>query len=89
MQEQVNNNSCVNRLHLDWLIFVYTSQVIFICRKILRHGALGFTSPPKEGAPSIFITLKISLPQPGFNPQTVGSNDKHTNYYTITLYYYN
>jgi hypothetical protein len=30
-------------------IFVHTSESYLTCHKILRHGANGFTSPPKEG----------------------------------------
>ena len=36
----------------------------------LRHGTDGFTSPPKEGVPRIFFTLKIRRLRPGTNPQT-------------------
>jgi hypothetical protein len=36
----------------------------------LRHGADGFTSPPKEGVLGIFSPLKIRQLQPGLNPQT-------------------
>jgi hypothetical protein len=31
----------------------------FTCRKILRHGASGFTSHPKKGVLHVFIALKI------------------------------
>jgi hypothetical protein len=49
--------------HLQWF---------FTCRKILRYGADGFTSPQKEGVLRIFIALK-SLPHlPGLNPKTLG-----------------
>jgi hypothetical protein len=41
-------------------------------RKILRHGAGGFTSPSKEFALRIFIALKNPSPWSGFNPRTLG-----------------
>jgi hypothetical protein len=34
----------------------------------LRHGADGFTSPPKEGMLRIFVARKIRRLQPGLNP---------------------
>jgi hypothetical protein len=37
-------------------------RVFLECRKILRYGAGGFTSPPKEGVLRIFIALKNSTP---------------------------
>jgi hypothetical protein len=55
--------------------FVHTSQVIFTCRKILLHGASGFTYPLKEGMLGIFIILKNPSPQPHLNLQTLGSID--------------
>ena len=36
----------------------------------LRHGADGFTSPPKEGVLRIFFALKIRRLRPGLNPGT-------------------
>jgi len=36
----------------------------------LRHGADGFTSPPKEGVLRNFFALKIRRFRPGVNPQT-------------------
>jgi len=36
----------------------------------LRHGADGFTSPPKEGVLRNFSPLKIRRLRPGLNPQT-------------------
>jgi len=36
----------------------------------LRHGADGFTSPPKEGVPRIFSPLNIRRLRPGLNPRT-------------------
>jgi hypothetical protein len=52
-------------------IFVHTSKVIFTCRKILRHGASGFTSTPKEGVLRIFIALNYLSPRPGLTPRTL------------------
>jgi hypothetical protein len=34
-------------------------HVMFTCRKVLRHGASGFTSHPKEGVLRILSPLKI------------------------------
>jgi hypothetical protein len=39
-------------------IYIHTTKWLFTCRKILQHGADGFTSPAKEGMLRIFITLK-------------------------------
>jgi hypothetical protein len=39
---------------------------------VLRHGADGFTSSPKEGALRIFIALKYRSPRTGLNPRTLG-----------------
>jgi hypothetical protein len=36
----------------------------------LRQGTEGFTSPPKEGVPRIFSSLKIRRLRPGLNPRT-------------------
>jgi hypothetical protein len=35
----------------------HTSKLSLTCRKILPHGADGFTSTPKEGVLRIFIAL--------------------------------
>jgi hypothetical protein len=53
-------------------IYVHTSKRLLICIKILCHEADDFTSPPKEGVVQSFISLKIHLPWPGLNPQTLG-----------------
>jgi hypothetical protein len=52
------------------------------CHKILRHGADGFTSPPKEVVLRIVIALKIPSLSAGFEPANLGSNGKHDNNYT-------
>jgi hypothetical protein len=51
------------------LAFYFCSylQVLFTCPKILRHGASGFTFPPKEGVFRIFIAFKNPSPRPGFD----------------------
>jgi hypothetical protein len=51
-------------------ILVHTCNLFFTCRKILRHGALGFTSFPKEGVLRIFIALKNPFRRPDLNPIT-------------------
>jgi hypothetical protein len=43
-------------------IFVHTLKGFLTCRKILRLGADGFTSPPYEGLLPIFIALKNPSP---------------------------
>jgi hypothetical protein len=62
-------------------IFFPTSKGSFTCRKILRHGADGFTSPPREGVLRIFIALKNPSPSAGFEPANLESNIKHANHY--------
>jgi hypothetical protein len=52
--------------------FVHTSKGFSAGRKILRHGADGFTSPPKEGVLWIFIAPKNSSSWLGLNPRTLG-----------------
>jgi hypothetical protein len=47
----------------------------------MHCGVDGFTSPPKEGVPRIFIALKDPLPQAGYEPATLGSSSKHDNHY--------
>jgi hypothetical protein len=47
----------------------HTSKGFVTFRKILRHGANGFSSPSKKG---VLRTLKIYRPRPGSNPRTVG-----------------
>jgi hypothetical protein len=42
------------------------------CRKILRHGTDGFTSPPKEVVLRILSPLEIHRPRPGLNLRTLG-----------------
>jgi hypothetical protein len=42
-------------------------QVVFTCRKILRHGASSITSHPREGVLWIFIALKSPSLQPDLN----------------------
>jgi hypothetical protein len=56
-----------------WLYEIFCSylQVIFTCRKILRHGASVFTSSSKECVLWIFIALKYPSPRPGSNPRTL------------------
>jgi hypothetical protein len=42
------------------------------CRNILRHGTVGFTSPPHDVVLRTIIALKIHCPWPGLNPPTLG-----------------
>jgi hypothetical protein len=44
--------------------FVHTSKGLLTHRKILRHGADSFTSPPKEGVLRILSSSKIHCPRP-------------------------
>jgi hypothetical protein len=52
----------------------FCSYLLMICkcRKILRHGASGFTLSPKEDVLRICIALKNPSPRLGFIPQTLG-----------------
>jgi hypothetical protein len=52
------------------------------CRKILRHGAGGFTSRPKEVMLQIFIALKILSLSAGFEPANLRRNELHANHLT-------
>jgi hypothetical protein len=38
------------------------------CRKILRYGTAGFTSPPKE----VLLRILVHCPRPGFDSRTLG-----------------
>jgi hypothetical protein len=67
-------------------IFIHTSKGSLTCRKILRHGAEGFTSPPKEGVLGIVIALKSPSPSTAPEPANLGSNGKHANHYTTVNY---
>jgi hypothetical protein len=49
---------------------------------MLRHGAGGFTSPPKVVLLSIFIALKNPLLPTGFEPENLASSGEHDNHYT-------
>jgi hypothetical protein len=57
-------------------IFVHTSKGSLTHRGLSRHWSDGVTSPPNEGAPRIFITLKNSSPSGGFEPSNLGANGK-------------
>jgi hypothetical protein len=52
-------------------LFILRSD-FFTCRKILRHGADGFTSPLKKGVLRIPIAIKNPLSRPGLNTRTLG-----------------
>jgi hypothetical protein len=43
--------------------------VFFTCRKMLRHGASGFTFRPKDGVLWICIAIKNHSARPGLNPR--------------------
>jgi hypothetical protein len=49
-------------------IFFHTLKASLTCRKILRHGADGFISPPREGVLWIFIALENPPPSAGIEP---------------------
>jgi hypothetical protein len=57
-------------------------QGVLKCRKILRHGADGFTSHPMEVVLRNFITLKNLSSSAVFEPTNLGSNGKHHNHNT-------
>jgi hypothetical protein len=52
----------------------HTWQGSLTCRKILRHGADGFTSSPKEIVQRIFNAFKDSSSTVWFEPSNRGSN---------------
>jgi hypothetical protein len=56
--------------------FVHISKGLLTHRKILRHGADSFTSPPKEGVLRILSSLKIHCPRPRWTREIVFSG-KH------------
>jgi hypothetical protein len=62
---------------------------LLTCRKILRHGADGFTSPPKKGVLRIFIVLKNQSLSARFESWNLGSNGKQVNHYTTENDYIN
>jgi hypothetical protein len=53
-------------------IFLSYSKTSLTCRKILRHGAFCFTSPPKKVLLRIFIAFKTPSHRPGLNQRTFG-----------------
>jgi hypothetical protein len=55
-------------------IFVHTSKGCLTWRKILRHGADGFTSRPKESILRMSIGLKNPSPSTRFEPANLGYN---------------
>jgi hypothetical protein len=50
--------------------------------KNLRHGADGFTFPPKDVVIRIFIARNNESLSAGFEPPNLGFNGKHDNHYT-------
>jgi hypothetical protein len=64
-------------------IFVHTSKGSLTCRKSIRQGVDGFTSPSKEGVLRIFNALKNPSSSARFEPAYLGSNGKNANHYTI------
>jgi hypothetical protein len=56
--------------------YIFLTAGSFNCRKILRHGTDGFTSP-KEVVLRIFIAVKNPPPSAGFEPTNLGSSGKH------------
>jgi hypothetical protein len=59
--------------------FIFRRDLLTL-RKFLRHGADGFTFPPKEGVLRVFIALKNSSLSAKFEPAILGSNCKHANH---------
>jgi hypothetical protein len=55
----------------------FTHVGLLTCRKILRHGANGFTSPSKKVVLWISSALKIPSPLPASEPTNLGSKGKH------------
>jgi hypothetical protein len=69
-------------MDLVYEIFISYSCSYFICRKILRCGAFGFTSSLKEGVLWVFIAVTKSIASAEFEPMNLGYSGKHTNHYT-------
>jgi hypothetical protein len=69
-------------LNLADVVSLSCYAVLLTCRKILRHGADGITSPTKEGVLRTFTALKNPSPSAGFESAMLGSNGKHANHYT-------
>jgi hypothetical protein len=57
--------------YLACISFTLASD-FFTCRNILRNGASGFISHPKEDVLRIFVALKNPSPRPGLNPWPLG-----------------
>jgi hypothetical protein len=51
--------------------YLFRTRRVQLALRVLRHGASGFTSPPKEGVLRIIIALKNQSLQPGFNLPTL------------------
>jgi hypothetical protein len=60
----------------------HSMQCSSACRKILRHGVDGFTSPLKVGVLWTFCRPQKSIAPAGFEPSNIRSNVKHANHYT-------
>jgi hypothetical protein len=69
-------------VNFGYEVSVLHSAGFLTCRKILRHGTDGFTSPPKEVELQIFIAIKNQSSSAGYKPANVGSNGKCDNHYT-------
>jgi hypothetical protein len=60
----------------------HTPQDSLTCRKILRNGVEGFTSPLKKVVLRMFIALKKPLSLAESEPANLGSSGKHDNHQT-------
>jgi hypothetical protein len=69
-------------------ISFHTLKYFFTFRKMLRHGADGFTYPPKNGVLRFFIVFKNSQPSDGIEATNLRSNCKHASHYTAEDYTY-
>jgi hypothetical protein len=52
----------------------------FLHAEKLRHGADGFTSPPKEGMLRIFFRPENPTASAGFKPANLGTRGQHANH---------
>jgi hypothetical protein len=68
-------------------IFVHSSKDFLTCRKILRHGADGFTSPSKEGMLRILSPPENPSTSTGIKPANIGFNDNHASHYATEVEY--
>jgi hypothetical protein len=76
---KIGGTGKINEFCLTKYIF-HNSKDSLKCRKILRHGASGFTFLPKEGVLQIIMSIKNSSLSTVFEPAKFGFSRKHNNH---------